>query len=115
MKTLAKKRWVDALRSGEYEQTQGRLCDEDGRMCCLGVLIDVTQDGNWVEDMDTSSYDSNYTCVEGWLFRDHDSNLPGRVRENLGITDRQEQDLIIMNDEKDADFSEIADWVEANL
>lgn len=36
-----KKRWVAALRSGEYEQGKGRLVTEDGKFCCLGVLCDL--------------------------------------------------------------------------
>lgn len=37
--------WTDALRSGEYEQVTGTLCeaDEDGTVgyCCLGVLAKI--------------------------------------------------------------------------
>ena len=40
-----KAKWVKALRSGKYEQSQGYLKDEldEGRFgfCCLGVLRDV--------------------------------------------------------------------------
>lgn len=32
--------WVDRLRSGEYEQGQGRLRIDD-RFCCLGVLCEI--------------------------------------------------------------------------
>jgi hypothetical protein len=38
MNEQIKQRWIEALRSGEYEQTQGRLRDETG-YCCLGVLL----------------------------------------------------------------------------
>jgi hypothetical protein len=38
----AKKAWVDALLSGEYKQTKGRLKARDRRaFCCLGVATDV--------------------------------------------------------------------------
>jgi hypothetical protein len=41
----AKKLWVEALRSGEYEQGQGMLCkmlaDGTEEYCCLGVLCEV--------------------------------------------------------------------------
>jgi hypothetical protein len=48
MDARIKKLWVDALRSGEYEQGTSCLRSEDGRMCCLGVLCDLyTKDGNW--------------------------------------------------------------------
>lgn len=37
-----KQRWVDALRSGEYEQGQGCLHDSKyNSFCCLGVLTDL--------------------------------------------------------------------------
>ena len=32
----ARKIWIDALRSGDYEQTRNNLQDENG-FCCLGV------------------------------------------------------------------------------
>jgi hypothetical protein len=35
-----KTRWVEALRSGEYEQGIGLLRKEN-RFCCLGVLCDL--------------------------------------------------------------------------
>lgn len=38
-------KWVAALRSGEYKQAQGALCQYDHRgdrgFCCLGVLTDM--------------------------------------------------------------------------
>lgn len=40
-----KKRWTDALRSGNYKQTKGRLRDRQG-YCCLGVLCEIAvEDG----------------------------------------------------------------------
>ena len=36
----ARKKWVKALRSGKYEQTQSYLY-YDGAFCCLGVLCEV--------------------------------------------------------------------------
>ena len=36
-----KKLWVDALRSGEYRQGEGRLRSGADRYCCLGVLTDL--------------------------------------------------------------------------
>lgn len=33
-----KDKWLKALRSGEYKQTTGSLCDGKGGYCCLGVL-----------------------------------------------------------------------------
>ena len=47
-----KQRWLEALRSGEYQQTKGTLHDTKG-FCCLGVLCDVLKNdplfrGEWV-------------------------------------------------------------------
>jgi hypothetical protein len=48
-----KQRWVDALRSGEFEQGHGRLRRPAG-YCCLGVLCELyrrdTGDGDWRDD-----------------------------------------------------------------
>ncbi len=45
MKPEIKAKWVAALRSGEYEQTQGQLREETigGKtsFCCLGVLCNL--------------------------------------------------------------------------
>lgn len=47
MNKAIKKKWLKALRSGEYEQGRERLCSiaEDGthRFCCLGVLVNEVE------------------------------------------------------------------------
>ena len=46
------RRWVEALRSGEYKQGTGRLRSGD-EYCCLGVACDVyrltTKKGRWFD------------------------------------------------------------------
>jgi hypothetical protein len=49
MNQEVKKKWLDALRSGEYTQTKDSLCDNRG-FCCLGVLCDLhakDTNGQW--------------------------------------------------------------------
>jgi hypothetical protein len=45
MKKEIADRWIAALRSGEYAQTQGRLSEKNleggNAFCCLGVLCDL--------------------------------------------------------------------------
>lgn len=44
MKPEVKSNWVEALESGDYEQTDGGLCKLDeagGKFCCLGVLSEL--------------------------------------------------------------------------
>lgn len=47
MNPLFKQRWVDALRSGEYEQGQHAM-NCQGKFCCLGVLEEIAK-----EDLNT--------------------------------------------------------------
>jgi len=53
MDESVKQEWVEALRSGKYEQGTGTLCkqaDDDVKYCCLGVLCDLVKDrvgGQW--------------------------------------------------------------------
>ena len=52
MKPEIKQKWINALRSGEYEQGRKSLRDRN-KYCCLGVLCDLhaKETGNkWVED-----------------------------------------------------------------
>lgn len=42
MNSVIKEKWIKALRSGEYNQIDGRLASEDGsKHCCLGVLCEL--------------------------------------------------------------------------
>jgi len=68
-----KKKWLKALRSGDYKQTQGRLKNHE-RYCCLGVLCDVVKNykhvqGKWHGDI--------FKCGSGNM----DMALPYSVRE----------------------------------
>jgi hypothetical protein len=57
-----KEKWVEALRSGDYEQGQGALRQKDQTenaeiFCCLGVLCDIVEDeveGEWSEWSDVT-------------------------------------------------------------
>lgn len=46
MNDLAK-RWVAALRSGQYKQGKHVLRSIDNKFCCLGVLADVANPNCW--------------------------------------------------------------------
>ncbi len=99
-----KAEWLKALRSGQYEQGRERL-HHDGQYCCLGVLAILS--GAKIEDIDN----------KGTLVAYDVPNLRSFLRED---PDRSIQcKLENMNDgaegERKHSFSEIADWVEANL
>lgn len=52
MRKEIKKLWIEALDSGDYPKTTGRLKDEEG-YCCLGVLCELYRKrrhrGKWVQ------------------------------------------------------------------
>ena len=117
-----KKLWVDALRSGKYQQGTGHLRHE-GNYCCLGVLCDLydrNQNGpGWDEDAET------YLC--------NDAFLPRRVAEWAGViggdesvaVSRDEFNVAIPEDghrcyltclnDSGSSFGEIADLIEQQL
>lgn len=108
-KTLARK-WVDALRSGEYRQGKGGLrCVEDNSYCCLGVLLDVAAkegiiEGKWEDDNDVSASYSAFVHANGELD-------VFTVDESL-LTHHQQNPPIALNDNDGSSFEEIADYIE---
>jgi hypothetical protein len=96
MKKAVKKRWVAALRSGEYDQTQEKLFDGENGFCCLGVLCDIQGDGDKNPPSDTGG-------------------LPMWMLDQVNLSVSEEQQLIELNDTKKYTFSEIADYIETVL
>lgn len=117
MRPLAKKAWVEALRSGEYQQGRARLCTSDGAMCCLGVLVDVTQDGWWEQ------HEPGAPGHGSWWFRSArqaqgswscDLSLPESLLKKLGM-DHADQNLLVGMNDGGSTFTTIADWIEEHL
>lgn len=98
-----KAQWIAALRSGEYKQGKHRLF-KDGAYCCLGVACKVSG----LSDDDLKDY--VYTGII-------DVNHPGVLPQVLVKTFLNDvpHKLADMNDKGDKSFSQIADWIEANL
>lgn len=105
-----KTKWLASLRGGRYQQATGCLRDDKG-FCCLGVLLDVSDKGEWSDD-DDGTY-----RIEG---RGYDGDL-GASREIFSISKEQEKTLVAMNDgdkefkNNPQSFAQIADYIEANL
>lgn len=133
-----KRQWVDALRSGEYEQGYGQLrvlSDAVGdppsySYCCLGVLCDLAAKagvGRW-------QHIDFYQIPPHGEYKE-DTVLPYAVRQWAGIDDEgggkhdytvtdptdgtekryRDQNLIFLNDEAGLDFNQIADIIERYL
>lgn len=85
MKVKYKKKWLQALRSGEYEQTTGCLSDENG-YCCLGVLCEIViKDhgvvGNYID------FDSGTPPDELWELVLTKESLKALRKEGVSLED----------------------------
>jgi hypothetical protein len=86
-----KRRWVAALRSGEYKQCQGVISRhrEDGdQYCAYGVLVKIVG----MENQSTK-------CTSVYA----------------NIDDAQLSAVVSLNDFQGCSFNEIADWIEEHL
>jgi hypothetical protein len=109
-----RKKWVSALRSGEYRQGRGALVDDlDGPLshCCLGVACDVMgiplvrQAGGCLQYVDPDDGIGEW----GWLTPSVMRRLG--LRTSLGGISG-DRTLAKLNDEGKS-FSEIADIIES--
>lgn len=123
MKPDIKQRWINALRSGNYDQARLSLRDGDN-FCCLGVLCDLygkEKDVLWIfEDFEESESPTNeYLCA-------FDGGLPDNVMAWAGLeydyeanpvleirADGTEIHATTANDTYRYDFAKIADLIEA--
>lgn len=117
--------WLSALRSGKYKQGHGGLRSRNWTdvdyFCCLGVACDIFDPTAWklVDDPEAMISDYQDTAAEwGWDGIAFDQvHLPflDNVNYLTVATYTAPQYLANMNDQEDADFDQIADWIEANL
>lgn len=122
MKKELKQKWVEALRSGKYEQGKGVLRTFTDRFCCLGVLCDVLDQSVW-GDVQTVETNINgcETEIVARIYGDEDSDgessstsLPVNLRERIGLHVADVSTLIAMNDGGDP-FEVIAKHIEVNV
>lgn len=115
---------VKALRSGEYTQTEGKLCDAvAGSYCCLGVACEL--DGIKKRVVESEVIKGKLRTYYG---KESTTDLPSAVMKRHGIYHkmgrrRNGEDIVIwgnrFNDLASANdagipFSAIADYIEAN-
>lgn len=115
MKKAIKKRWVKALRSGDYKQgTEFLHQRKDGvdQWCCLGVLCDV--EGVPSEPRQSYVYPEENTS-EKFRMGGSISILSPELLTKFGLTDIQQGKLANMNDHQGKSFVEIADFVEKEI
>jgi hypothetical protein len=103
-----KVKWIEALRSGKYQQNRYSLRNthdsDNPKFCCLGVLADI-QDAKWRDDdrpiinREVASHRKG-----GWI----NESFSG------GLSFMQQEHLSELND-GGSSFTQIADYIEKNL
>lgn len=123
MNQEVKQKWVDALRSGKYEQGSGILRYRD-RFCCLGVLCDL-----YAQDHPEAKWAIGENPVSLIKYYSFDVNeysqvyyLSPTIYEWAGLDEHnpivvfqgKKRYLADLND-MGYDFKQIADLIEKNL
>jgi hypothetical protein len=101
--------WVEALESGEFQQTTGVLTNKDDKDCCLGVACKVYQ--REVGGLTLSNDEYGSVLYDGQI-----GTLPAAVRDWLGLASEDgeyddagySQTLAGDNDDRGHDLLEIA-------
>ncbi len=102
--------WNKALRSGEYKQTDGALCDSRG-FCCLGVLTDLyikEHNLEWERCGNSRRFDGNSSILTNLVMK------WAKISSSEGWLKSNRKNLAEMND-SGSTFLEIADIIEANM
>ena len=122
-----KEKWIQALKSGEYEQCQGflRIINTKGELeyCCLGVLCDIYAKENNIEWKD-NMYGEEYSVlstdivecnelpeeVAAWAgcFKQDPSVI---VKDTL-LNHEDKYSLTYLNDTLDMTFEQISNFIE---
>ena len=128
MNAEVKKQWVEALRSGKYEQGIGvlrRHNDGEDQYCCLGVLCDLYTKafpkavGRWDDVVEDGVVPFRFSDTDGMDHWQHEVLTPA-VREWAGL---ETGDPILtfaddrfcvstLNDDERLDFNSIANLIE---
>lgn len=107
-----KAKWVAALRSGEYVQTQAVLRTGDG-FCCLGVLCDLYDKEGWGKEF-FPSQGIPPDGVREWAGFPVSEYDPEARPTPAVVIDGVHEALYTHND-KGCTFAEIADAIEKQL
>lgn len=127
MNPEVRQKWVEALRSGDYEQTVGYLHigkpdsnHEPAGYCCLGVLCELAvKSGVKIDVYEKSTAEGSIFSYSG-----HSQDLPVEVKTWAGLDDAMPYvqvesdgylDNLSLADENDTGrtFGEIADLIES--
>ncbi len=80
MNSQVKEKWIAALRSGEYQQGDGKLRNRDG-YCCLGVLCDLYSKEKNTKWEFRGDDETIHLPMDYWYFDGESEFLPKSVME----------------------------------
>lgn len=105
-----KEEWLEALRSGDYPQTQDHLHDGEG-YCCLGVLCDLHRNGfRWKKQVGGHYlFGDDYHHSTGLVIEPLSRQI---TKEGRGSEFDAAQDALVTLNDQGFTFEEIADIVE---
>lgn len=109
-------KWIKALKSGRYKQTEGELQNECG-YCCLGVACKVLIPKSKIELEEEEDIDGN-TIKGKYLsgaFPNEQTYAPKwlkEINEDFAKKSENKQSLSVLNDEYHYTFKEIAEELE---
>ena len=129
MNSKVKEAWVNALRSGKYEQGSERLRGVDG-FCCLGVLCDIYAQEHNTEWEFRGNEETNLQPMDYWYYEGESEFLPESVMDWAELKTNNPSLQVDVDDGEDSwnynddvsnlndsgyTFSQIADLIEAQL
>lgn len=110
-------KWIQALRSGKYQQGKSFLNVNDETFCCLGVLCELAfEEGIVTKDFDKSFFLFSYSGFH--------EVLPSQVSRWAGFNDSENPNcnphyysptFTELNDDHQLTFEQIADIIEKNF
>lgn len=106
MNKQAKQLWIDALRSGKYNQGMHNLNYKDN-YCCLGVLCEV-----YLKNCPNPKINKTVGSLGISIYGSYSSLLPFEVKKWANLQDQIY--FTYLNDTLNKSFSEIADYIEEN-
>jgi hypothetical protein len=126
MNPEVKQKWIDALRSGEYEQGSEKLRSVSG-YCCLGVLCDIYAKEHNTEWEFGGNEETNLEPMDYWYYEGESEFLPKSVMEWAEL--KINNPMLLADDEGEGDckvyvshlndggytFATIANLIEAQL
>ena len=101
------KKWVKALRSGDYKQGKKVLLTNDGKFCCLGVLCDISPKylgGRWDG---TAMFGESLTLASEIM-------VWSGMSTNAGNLSGQKEGCLSDLNDRDTTFDELATIIENN-